>query len=408
MVSLLSRAWPLPLAGVAAVFGGLLLTGSTSAASPSSAPLIAFWNGTSWTQQPIPNPQGSGSLTAVAAVSATDVWALGSHGIQGDHPNALAEHWDGSSWRPAAIPTPKTANQVHLFGMAAISATDGWAVGSWSPRRASYSTLTEHWDGSSWTIVPGPQPGLGRELYGVAALSATDAWAVGYYQQRVAGGFVYARPLVLHWNGARWTQVEAPHPGCHGDSQLAGVVAVAPRSVWAVGTYDGVESGRCRPGRTGSARTLILRWNGQEWKQMSSPNARGSNQLFAVAAAGPDDLWAVGGSGNGSRGRPLAEHWNGRAWRMVPAPSGHPKSTSQALTALAVLADDNIWAAGRRKENRPTGQYNFSYTLSEHWDGHAWSPVAGPNPAPDNSFSGIAAATPNAVWAVGTEQHQGS
>jgi hypothetical protein len=260
--------------------------------------------------------------------------------------------------------------------------------------------LIEHWDGSSWTIVPSPQPGLSRELYGVVALSATDVWAVGYYSQRSGVGFVYSRPLVLHWNGAEWTRVKVPHPGCHGDSQLAGA-AVSPASVWAVGTYNSM-SGHCRPGQSGSARTLILRWNGQKWKQVASPNSGGSNQLFAVAVAGRNNLWAVGGSGNGSRGRTLAEHWNGHSWRIVPAPSGHPKSTMQALTSLAVIAGDNIWATGQRKESTSTSQYNFSYTLGEHWDGHGWSPVPSPNPARDNWFSGIAAATPTAVWAVGT------
>ena len=53
------------------------LVGASSASSPVSAPLIAYWNGTSWTQQEAQNPDSSASLTAITAVSATDVWALG-------------------------------------------------------------------------------------------------------------------------------------------------------------------------------------------------------------------------------------------------------------------------------------------------------------------------------------------
>lgn len=42
-------------------------------------------------------------------------------------------------------------------------------------------------------------------------------------------------------------------------------------------------------------------------------------------------------------------------------------------------------------------------TLSEHWDGNAWSLVDSPNPVTDesNHFWAIAAAAPTAVWAVG-------
>ena len=40
----------------------------------------------------------------------------------------------------------------------------------------------EHWNGTSWAIVPSPNMGTGNNhLNGVAAVSASDVWAVGYY-----------------------------------------------------------------------------------------------------------------------------------------------------------------------------------------------------------------------------------
>jgi hypothetical protein len=45
-----------------------------------------------------------------------------------------------------------------------------------------YYTLFEHWDGSTWSIVPGASTNgtsaLGR-LFGVAAVSTGDVWTVG-------------------------------------------------------------------------------------------------------------------------------------------------------------------------------------------------------------------------------------
>jgi hypothetical protein len=411
---LFSLGHGLRLVGVAVVVGGLLgLAGAAPASVASStysAPLIAFWDGTSWTQQVGPDPDGSGRLTAVVALSTTDVWALGSYGGESKFGNALAERWDGSSWQQVAIPTPTGANEAHLYGAAAISATNIWAVGSWAG--SQFSTLIEHWDGSTWTIVPSPQPGFSRQLYGVATLSATDVWAVGYYQRSVKG-FAYFRPLVLHWNGTKWTRVKSPHPGWHSDSRLAGVAAVSPRSVWAVGTYTSIKSGHFRTTRPGSARTLILHWDGKTWRRVPSPSRGSSSNLVTAAAAGRKNVWAVGYWQNAfeagpmagqSGGQTLVEQWNGHKWRIVySAPSykyvGNPTSPGayQNPTSLAVLKDDDIWVAGQQQN------LGLSYsTLSMHWDGHAWSPVPSPNPAPDDWFSGIAAATPTAVWAVGT------
>ena len=74
-----------------------------------------------------------------------------------------------------------------------------WAVGSGGTASAK-TTLTEHWDGSSWTLVPSPSPGTSDSLLSVSAVSATDVWAVGEDQSTSGFG-----PLVEHWDGAAWT-----------------------------------------------------------------------------------------------------------------------------------------------------------------------------------------------------------
>ena len=44
-------------------------------------------------------------------------------------------------------------------------------------------TLTEHWNGTAWSVVASPNLGTSDNvLYGVAAVAANDVWAVGYYQ----------------------------------------------------------------------------------------------------------------------------------------------------------------------------------------------------------------------------------
>ncbi|MGO9163645.1 MAG: hypothetical protein ACLP7J_23660 [Streptosporangiaceae bacterium] len=57
-----------------------------------------------------------------------------------------------------------------LYGVAATSARNAWAVGLTGAR-----TLIVHWNGRAWTKAPA-STGF---LEGVAAVSATSAWAVG-------------------------------------------------------------------------------------------------------------------------------------------------------------------------------------------------------------------------------------
>ncbi len=51
-------------------------------------------------------------------------------------------------WNIVPSPNEPSANNF-LLGVAALSPNDAWAVGS----------HIEHWDGTSWSIVPSPQPG---------------------------------------------------------------------------------------------------------------------------------------------------------------------------------------------------------------------------------------------------------
>src|SRR5439155_1317348 len=86
----------------------------------------------------------------------------------------------------------------------------------------------------AWTGVPSPSPGSSfNELNGVRVVSASDAWAVGAYGD---GNGTHRQTLVLHWNGATWTQVASPDPGGSGnDNYLFAVAATSHSDALAVG-----------------------------------------------------------------------------------------------------------------------------------------------------------------------------
>jgi len=101
--------------------------------------------GTRAASQLADNP--SSIFTSVRAVSASDVWAVGSHLTSSGASVALIEHWDGSSWTVTPSPTPGAASE--LTSVTGRSATDAWAVGFTEDSSGNVTSLIEHWDGTS-------------------------------------------------------------------------------------------------------------------------------------------------------------------------------------------------------------------------------------------------------------------
>ena len=63
--------------------------------------------------------------------------------------------------------------------------------------------------GASFTVVPSPNAGVGESLLtAVRASSATDAWAVG--SSCCAARNFGRGSLTLHWNGGAWSLVPSP------------------------------------------------------------------------------------------------------------------------------------------------------------------------------------------------------
>jgi len=125
------------------------------------------------------------------------------------------------------VPSPVITNSC-LSGAAVISSADMWAVGDIGTgtgcnpfqtvggSSASFQTLAEHFNGTSWSVVPAPA--LNAALSGVAGAAGNNVWAVG--DQAQGSSFI---PLIEHWDGASWSVT--PSPKLPQGSQLTGVTA---------------------------------------------------------------------------------------------------------------------------------------------------------------------------------------
>jgi hypothetical protein len=327
------RAWR----WLGAVAAPLVLAGGLAGIAPAAATAAdpaAGCHSVTGAQPPAPDSVRGSGLSSVTVLSACNAWAVGSSIAPVTiEPHGLIEHWDGAGWTQMPSPEPANVDGTELLSVRAVSPTDLWAVGQSEVGNTSH-LLILHGDGRTWTVST-PDLQLGdtfSTLNGVRAVSARDVWAVGEFRS----GGSSDQTLILHWNGTSWTKLPSPNPGgTRNNNDLNGVAATASNDAWAAGEFA-----------NGSGHPLLLHWDGKKWTAATSPSFRDGDDLKAVGASSRSNVWAVGESFAGDGSRPVTLHWNGTRWSRVATPnlpSGFPPNN---LFGVAVASASSAWAVG--------------------------------------------------------------
>jgi hypothetical protein len=297
---------------------------------PRPQALFKHWNGSQWIIYPDPASETQTvSLRAIAAASPSDVWAVGS--VEGSF-QSLIQHWNGSRW--SVVPSPPIGNQINehrtLVSITAIAANDAWAVGDYSPGGSvGDRALIEHWNGTRWSMIPSPHPGIGSRLLKVEAISANDVWAVGSFAEGFQG-----QTLTLHWDGSQWNVVKSPNPGKAGN-ELSSVTIVSAHDIWAVGSFSNSTQGQT------VEEPFFVHWDGSQWSVVESPGLGNSysHTLSDVAALSTNDVWAVGyKTDSNGNSQTLIEYWDGTHWSVVKSPD---PTTNDALYGMEHVPHSN-------------------------------------------------------------------
>jgi hypothetical protein len=400
----------------------------------TSGSLIEHWNGTNWKIVTSPNPPGlaEAELSGVSCTSSTNCFAVGDSSIDTETSFTVSTfvlHWNGTTWSTVASPTPTGANDVELNGVSCSSATNCFAVGSSGTAPIDLDTgtftsvpLTEHWDGTSWSIVASPTPTdtMSAELLGVSCPSASSCVAVGDFEASAIGG-----ALVEQWNGAAWSIVTNPdstnavtsraklrmHRNVHA-AGARGLLARARPGAVVVGGGDigGLGDFETTPGLQGVScasvtscfavgasfsGALTEQFDGAKWTIVAAPTPRGSGgaDLGGIActsatecsAVGSSQVETVSGDEVDEEDGPLAEHWDGTAWSVVAEPSGAPFSD---LNGIACPAASNCAAVG-------------DSALVQHWNGTSWSMAAFGSKTSQSQFNQVSCSSATSCFAVG-------
>jgi hypothetical protein len=231
------------------------------------------------------------ALTSISAVSASSIYA-GGFVVTDSIIAPFVEHWNGKKWSL----TPSVGNGQDLFaflqGIAALSDTDVWAVGYDDINGGAGVALSWHFDGTKWTQVKGA-PNCYCAFETVAAIASNDIWAGGYLEFPKAG--FLTEPMAQHWDGKSWTLAPAPpNPDIYpytGNSGLNQLAAVSSTNVWAISSLTDPY--------TFYEKAVVQHWDGSKWNLELLPFCPSQEcGLLGVVALSTGQVWAAGGSSN--------------------------------------------------------------------------------------------------------------
>jgi hypothetical protein len=299
------------LAGVVDISPTLAWAGGTINVGESNpGQIIEQWNGTEWTvaQGPTFAAGDQPSIKAMASTSANDIWAIGSLlGNDEQQLYYLFEHYDGTQWTANTM----VSGDAFLFGASADATNDAWAVGFKGPENDNSLALVMHYDGKNWKEMSAPSVGSGaNQLNGVLALAPNDVWAVGFSTPEAPPKEVATLNLIEHYDGTSWSIVPSPNVGpnsIYQSNRLFGLTANSPTDIWAFGSYFAASG-------SGWQMTLLMHWDGTSWTIQPSPNPTKksadfiSDLLFAGVVPSPGNIWIFGAEDEAPHEGTLALH----------------------------------------------------------------------------------------------------
>jgi hypothetical protein len=316
---------------------------------PDQHPLIEHFNGKVWKK--MTSPPATGALLGVDCISATRCFAVGGNSQAGQSATTLVEIFNGRSWAvmmssnaaapslPAPAPylpsAPVVANSLNA--VSCTSSTNCLAVGSTSASvsGANWSAtvpLSEHFDGSSWIVVPVTDDWQGV-LVGVSCVGS-QCTGVGTAVGLPNNTYPASGQFVGRYSSSSWQRIDAPGAA---ESDISGI--------------DCEDSGGCTGVGSIQDISYAASLNNHGWRKLRTPLPPGArSQLNSVSCVGRVRCIAVGTvMAKQSQGiarrlyTPLIERQIGQSWQIARVKAPGPLyyllasvSCSRAESCVAV------------------------------------------------------------------------
>ncbi len=290
--------------------------------------LIETWDGRKWTRTPHPLHGTTNAFASVSCAAANRCMAVGSQYVQ-NKLRPLAEIWNGKRWTFTFSPIPIS----HLLGVSCPTADTCVAVGNYTEANVAAHAAAQLWTRDHWSTISPPRlpPNWNAVLHGVSCVSKVYCVAVG----TVTPPSGATQALIETWNGTHWSIAPGPPAGALG-RELRSVSCRSTTNCVAVGTSGS---------RTGANTTLITTWDGDRWSITPSENYQirdYTNELNAVTCASATSCVAVGSAASvrasGALSQPIIASWNGIRWSLAAQYTGtHAYSALLGASCIATF-----------------------------------------------------------------------
>jgi subtilisin family serine protease len=332
---------------------------------------VQRFDGSSWSAQSSPNPEGkTPALAAVSCPSGTSCAAVGRSTFGSGESVTLGLGWNGTAWSLVSTPNPKAQDKASLTDVSC------WAAGSC--RAVGYDeyqgrSVMESLSGGTWTLNAGGGS-AGLKPAALSCPSSTYCTAVGEKQD--------GTPYTQRFLGSSAVPELAPATPTGGSAlSLKGVSCSTKYTCTAVGSYT----------KEGKTRALIERFDeGTNAWAVQSPATTAVASLTDVSCPSTGECVAVGTV----EGKPLAERWNGASWSAVsvPLPGG---ATGGALTDVSCASATSCVAIGT---------HGLSVPYAVTWDGFKWGLATTGLATNVGSAEDVSCSASNACTAVGKKE----
>ena len=263
-----------------------------------SARITRFGSG-GWHTLATRAPTSDSGLVAIDGDPKKGRWAVGFKRTSMDLlPYALRQMPSGA-WRE--VPVPRAASEAAALTDVAVSRRDAvWAVGYRLDSAGSQRPHVVRWNGRRWlNVAPPIGPGQRGMLATVSSTPSGGTWIAGSIRPSAVD-----RPYVARREQGKWKRLALPSVGA---GSITSIMVHGKQAGWAVGYA--VASGAMRP--------LVLRWNGTRWTRFSPPELPEETVLLDVDLdAGTVVVTGSTWDATAGRMRPMVARRNGTTWRV--------------------------------------------------------------------------------------------
>jgi hypothetical protein len=284
------------------------------------------------------------SPTSIQAIVAGEVWGISIGKLV---------RWDGTAWAAVTVPF---AWATTLGVVRGSSAHDVWVTNG--------GAGLFHWDGANWTDLSPPGLPSGSRVIEMRVLGPNEAWLINSYPLPVnpQNGNLYYQSMVLHWDGAGWTQVPLPAEA-QPVANLVTLWATTSNDVWMGGDI-------IQP--TVTQNGYLFHWDGTAIRLVDFGPFQGTRQFIeGIWASGPSNVWVSGGSAIGAK----LSHYDGSAWTEIGIPSGQGAFTGVwgwCASSVWAISNGGIWHYDGTMWSQSNSKLQFLGAVSGTGPDDAW------------------------------------